>query len=331
MNAARAVTVVVGYEDSHRRAIYSMRQRGGSLSGKRTDPDADLFREAMRDVKPIATRVRVPPTSANHRRKRALHRGRSRAWCWWKACRGSADGEITDTGDEISFRRAGVQDECDAQTEARRIPRRGNLRPARLARRGGKGGLREFLADVARAQSALRTHHSRQRHELGAARAGHQDRGQSDPAQDRTVLAFTSARRIDGGTGAINVSAGAAVNRTMKRINVFLSEHGSCRRSCVAGTNHNSQAIAANSRSCDRVRGRDCRTIPMRSRRASARVRNIGSRGNAQNSRATSMRARQYLRGYRTAHRPAPRAAPRPDRSARRASAIARHVRRPDG
>ena len=37
-----------------------MRQRGGSLSGKRIDPDTDLFREAMIDVKPIKARARVP-------------------------------------------------------------------------------------------------------------------------------------------------------------------------------------------------------------------------------------------------------------------------------
>ena len=78
-DAARAVTIVVGYEDSHRRAIYSMRSGGGSLSGKRTDPEAELFRDAMRDVKPIGARARVHRGAAQAAGARAFHRGRSRA------------------------------------------------------------------------------------------------------------------------------------------------------------------------------------------------------------------------------------------------------------
>src|SRR5687768_1363601 len=60
-DAAGAVAIVIGDEDSHRRAIYSMRPHGGSLSTKRADPDATLFREAMRDVKPIAQHQRALP------------------------------------------------------------------------------------------------------------------------------------------------------------------------------------------------------------------------------------------------------------------------------
>ena len=32
------------------------------MNSKRADPEAEVFREAMRDVKPIDVRARVPPT-----------------------------------------------------------------------------------------------------------------------------------------------------------------------------------------------------------------------------------------------------------------------------
>ena len=78
-----------------------MHQRGGSLSGKRTDPEADVFREAMRDVKPIDARARVPAT----RRKppaKARFTAADRAMVLIESLKGFGEGEITDTGDEIS-------------------------------------------------------------------------------------------------------------------------------------------------------------------------------------------------------------------------------------
>ena len=79
------------------------------MSSKRTDPEADVFREAMRDVKPIDVRARVPPTKRKPPAK-ARFTAADRAMVLVESLKGFGEGEITDTGDEISFRRAGVQD-----------------------------------------------------------------------------------------------------------------------------------------------------------------------------------------------------------------------------
>ena len=69
-------------------------------------------------------------------------------WCWWKACRVRGLNEITDTGDEISFRRTGVQD------NVMRKLKRGEYRVEEVCDLHGlrveeaKAALREFLADA---------------------------------------------------------------------------------------------------------------------------------------------------------------------------------------
>ena len=79
------------------------------MSGKRTDPDTDLFREAMSDVKPIKARARVA-TAPRKPPARARFTAADRAMVLVESLQGLGDGEILDTGDEISFRRPGVQD-----------------------------------------------------------------------------------------------------------------------------------------------------------------------------------------------------------------------------
>jgi len=174
------------------------------LSGKRTDLDADVFREAMRDVKPIATRARVPQA----RRKppaKARFTAADRALVLVESLKGPGDGEITDTGDEISFRRAGVQDGVMRKLKSGeyRIEDTCDLHGLRADE--AKACLREFLAHALA-------------HRLRCIRVIHGKGKNSGPRgpviktavnmilrKTEPVLAFTSARRIDGGTGAINV------------------------------------------------------------------------------------------------------------------------------
>ena len=175
------------------------------MSGKRTDPDADVFREAMRDVKPIDARARVPAGQTQAAGRKRASPPPIAPWCWWKACKGFGEGEITDTGDEISFRRAGVQD------GVMRKLKRGEYRVEDICDLHGlrveeaKACLREFLADALA-------------HNLRCVRIIHGKGKNSGPRgpviktavnmvlrKTAPVLAFTSARRVDGGTGAINV------------------------------------------------------------------------------------------------------------------------------
>ena len=183
MNAARAVTVVVGYEDSHRRAIYSMHQRGGSLSGKRTDPEADVFREAMRDVKPIARARARARGQAQAAGQGALHRGRSRHGAGRKPARGSAKVRSpTPATRSRSAVRACRTASCASSSAANIASKTSatctacaSTKPRPPARIPGRS---------AGAPPALRAHHPRQGQELGPQGPGDQDRGQHDPAQD---------------------------------------------------------------------------------------------------------------------------------------------------
>jgi DNA-nicking Smr family endonuclease len=174
------------------------------LNGKRTDPDADVFREAMRDVKPIAARARVMVAKRKPPPK-ARFTAADRAMVLVESLQGPGHGEITDTGDEISFRRAGVQD------GVMRKLKRGEYRVEEICDLHGlrvdeaKASLREFLADSLA-------------HKLRCVRIIHGKGVNSGPRgpviktavnmilrKTAPVLAFTSARRVDGGTGAINV------------------------------------------------------------------------------------------------------------------------------
>jgi DNA-nicking Smr family endonuclease len=174
------------------------------LSGKRTDPEQELFREAMRDVRPIAARPRVPvPTRKPPARARFT--AADRAMVLVESLQGLGVGEMADTGDEISFRRPGVQD------GVMRKLKRGEYRVEEICDLHGlrvdeaKAALREFLAEALA-------------HNLRCVRIIHGKGMNSGPRgpviktavnmilrKTAPVLAFTSARRVDGGTGAINV------------------------------------------------------------------------------------------------------------------------------
>ena len=137
---------------------------------------------------------------------RARFTAADRALVLVESLQGLGDGEITDTGDEISFRRAGVQD------GVMRKLKRGEYRVEEVCDLHGlrvdeaKAALREFLAERAGPQPALRAHHPRQGQGLGPARARCIKTAVNMILRKTApVLAFTSARRVDGGTGAINV------------------------------------------------------------------------------------------------------------------------------
>jgi DNA-nicking Smr family endonuclease len=179
------------------------------LNSKRADPEAEVFREAMRDVKPIDARARVPVA----RRKppaKARFTAADRAMVLVESLQGFGEGEITDTGDEISFRRAGVQD------GVMRKLKRGEYRVEDTCDLHGlrsdeaKACLREFLAHaLARNLRCVRIIHGKGKN---SGPRGPVIKTAVNMILRKTgpVLAFTSARRVDGGTGAINVLLGAA-------------------------------------------------------------------------------------------------------------------------
>jgi DNA-nicking Smr family endonuclease len=166
--------------------------------------DSQLFREAVRDVRPIPQRARAisakrkPPA-------RARFSAEDRARVLVESMQGLAEGEIGDTGDEIAFRRPGVQD------GVMRKLKRGEYRVDEICDLHGlrvdeaKEALREFLAQaLAHKLSCVRIIHGKGK---GSGPRGPVLKTAVNLVLRKTapVLAFTSARRVDGGTGAINV------------------------------------------------------------------------------------------------------------------------------
>ena len=174
------------------------------MSGKRGDPESALFRDAMRDVKPMSPRARAP-VAKRKPPARARFTAEDRARVLVESLQGLGAGEILDTGDEISFRRDGVQD------SVMRKLKRGEYRVEEVCDLHGlrvdeaKAALREFLASaLAYKLRCVRIIHGKGK---GSGPRGPVLKTAVNMILRKTapVLAFTSARRVDGGTGAINV------------------------------------------------------------------------------------------------------------------------------
>ena len=159
-------------------------------------PDADeskAFREAVRDARPLAVTPRV-----------VFRRSDERAVLEESLTLSAADLEI-EGGEELSFRRPGVQD-----TLLRKL-RRGHYRvEAEIDLHGltlpeAKQALRAFLADAARqALRCVRVVHGKG---LGSGPRGPVLKSAVNVILRRTdaVVAFSSARPVDGGSGAMYV------------------------------------------------------------------------------------------------------------------------------
>jgi DNA-nicking Smr family endonuclease len=184
------------------------------LSGKRDpgadeahsngDRDVELFREAVSDVKPLTQRARATP-SKRKPPARARFTAADRALALVESLQGPSVDEITDTGDEIAFRRDGVQD------SVMRKLKRGEYRVEDVCDLHGlrvdeaKAALREFLAEsLAHRLRCVRVIHGKG---MNSGPRGPVIKTAVNMILRKTgpVLAFTSARRVDGGTGAINV------------------------------------------------------------------------------------------------------------------------------
>lgn len=173
------------------------------MSAKRDDPDALLFREAVRDVKPMAPRS-AAETAKRKPPARARFTAAERAAVLVESLQG-LDGDITDTGDEISFRRDGVQDGVMRKLRSGqyRVEEVCDLHGLRVEE--AKAHLRQFLAEaLARRLRCVRIIHGKGK---GSGPRGPVLKTAVNMILRKTgpVLAFTSARRVDGGTGAINV------------------------------------------------------------------------------------------------------------------------------
>jgi DNA-nicking Smr family endonuclease len=173
--------------------------------------EARLFRAAVRDVKPLA--AVLPPGAAPPRPRRRVPRVEwpGAAAPGADASGGAALGDVVaedgapGAADPLSFRRPGVRDRTLRQLRRGRYPVEGELDLHGLSQAGARDQLADFIA--ASRQAGLRC--VRIVHGKGY-RSG--ARGPVLKISVNTwlkrhadVLAFTSARPIDGGTGAVYV------------------------------------------------------------------------------------------------------------------------------
>lgn len=178
------------------------------MSGKRAPEndaaDSELFREAVSDVTPLPPPARAPRTSRKPP-ARARFTAADRAMVLVESLQGFGESDVTDSGDEIAFRREGIQDRV-----MRRL-KRGEYRVEAVCDLHGlrvdeaKAALREFLAESLGARlRCIRIIHGKGH---GSGNRGPVLKSAVNLILRNTgpVLAFTSARRVDGGTGAINV------------------------------------------------------------------------------------------------------------------------------
>jgi DNA-nicking Smr family endonuclease len=173
-------------------------------------PDEDeigLFREAIRGVKPLSHAVRVT-TEPPKPRARARFTRADRKLVLEEILHGSADEPELTAADPTTFARPGV-----SETTLRKL-RRGQYRvQAELDLHGlslaeAKAQLREFLSEsLQRNVRCLRIVHGKG---LRSGPKGPVLRQLVNNALRRTaqVLAFVSARQVDGGTGAVYVLLG---------------------------------------------------------------------------------------------------------------------------
>lgn len=180
------------------------------MAGK--DDERDLFREAMRGVRPLAAPERASPA----RRKpqaRARHTRADRAAVLRESLAPPAADLDIQPGDSLQFRQPGVPETVLRRLRrgAYRIEAEIDLHGMRLAE--ARAELREFLlAALARRLQCLRIVHGKG---LRSGARGPVIKSAVDGLLRRSdaVLAFTSAAMRDGGTGATLVLLRAGPSR----------------------------------------------------------------------------------------------------------------------
>lgn len=172
-----------------------------------TGEDARLFREAVRDVKPLGPAPAAEPQRSRARRSRAAARfARADRLAVLEE---SLSGELMDpalaSGDELVFQRAGVQPAVLRKLRRGDYRVQGEIDLHGLTVAEAKQELREFLAQALKRQwRCIRIVHGK------GLRSGHRGpvlKGMVGAMLRKVgpVLAYVSARQVDGGTGAVYV------------------------------------------------------------------------------------------------------------------------------
>jgi DNA-nicking Smr family endonuclease len=164
--------------------------------------DKHLFREAVRDVKRLRTQPRVASPKP---RPRAAFARRDELDVLKESLEFSPADLLVETGDQLDFRRPGIQDSVLKKLKRGEFRIEAEIDLHGLTVAQAKHELREFLLAAQRAgMRCVRVIHGK------GLRSGHRGpvlKHAVNALLQKTaaVLAFSSARPVDGGTGAIYV------------------------------------------------------------------------------------------------------------------------------
>lgn len=173
------------------------------MKPKLDDNDATLFREAVRDVKPLSHDRHS--TAARKRPTRARFARADRFAVLDERPHGELSDPVVASGDELSFRRAGVAEGVLRKLRRGEYRVEGEIDLHGLTVAQAKQAMRAFLAEaLARHARCVRIIHGK------GLRSGHEGpvlKTLVSEALRRTpaVVAYVSARPADGGTGALHV------------------------------------------------------------------------------------------------------------------------------
>jgi DNA-nicking Smr family endonuclease len=180
-----------------------MPQPGDSVKRRLQPEESDLFREAVGDVKPLRHDRHEPAPPRPPARARFARA--ERLAVLEESLQGAPDDPLLAAGDELVYRRPGVQDAVLRKLRRGQYRVQGEIDLHGLTVAQAKQTLREFLADALRCGAqCVRIVHGK------GLRSGHRgpvvkNAVNSVLRRSGAVLAFVSARQVDGGTGAVYV------------------------------------------------------------------------------------------------------------------------------
>jgi len=170
-----------------------------------SDDDEQTFRDAMRDVRPLRRRAARPPAAAAAPRAVARFARAEAAAVLKDSLAPPQDASMLESADELVFVRPGTPGDVVRKLRRGYWAVQAEIDLHGLGRQAARDALREFVAEsVTRDLRCVRVIHGK----------GHRS-GTRGPVIKRVVdhglrrmepvLAFASARPVDGGTGAVYV------------------------------------------------------------------------------------------------------------------------------
>ncbi len=167
------------------------------------EDERELFRAAVRDVRPL--RNAPPPPARERRRARAASRRADEARALAETLEHDAADLGVETGDELGWRRDGVPEQLLRRLRRGEYSRRAELDLHGMTQAEARLALAAFLAESAdHGLRCVRVIHGKGR---GSGQRGPVLKSAVNRWLRRcaAVVAFCSARRADGGTGALYV------------------------------------------------------------------------------------------------------------------------------